>query len=672
MPVLSRFRLAPLLVALLLAPCLPALALAAPERVPAEAFFARSAVASAALSPNGKYLGVLMATAGAHDALVVIDLTTNRHSIAARYDNLNILHFAWVSDERLMYEVDSPGPGTVLAAVNLDHSGFVRLSDRENALHAGPRGRPLLDWSTFLVDPCNARNRNVVYLTNREPGWSDTQHTINLMRVDTLTGQGSSLPRPRHTIAWMLDQAGEAALTVTDEVDHADLLYRQDADHDWRVLASNRQSDESSDAIVPLQFGPDGKLYVTTRAGRDKQALYRFDLEAGRLAPSPMVETTGYDFKGQLVTTCSKVLGVEFTTDAESIEWTDARMKALQQTVDRLLPRTANLISVPARAETPWMLVRAYSDVEPMSWWLFNADTGQVSRVASSHAALDAHQLGRQQMVRYKARDGLEIPALLTLPPGPQRKHLPMVLLVHGGPYLRGPSWGWSSDSQFLASRGYAVLEPAFRGSLGYGYAHYRAGWKQWGLAMQDDLADGTRWAIAQGIADPQRVCIAGGSYGGYATLMGLVNDPDLYRCGIDWAGVTDIELLFKGSWNFPSDLSNRYKEHGFKELIGDPDKDAAQLAATSPIRQAARITRPLLLAYGDLDVRVPITHGTRLRDAVLRTNPDVEWVEYPDQGHGWSSVSASADFWKRVEGFLARCIGSDAQRAAAPAPAPR
>src|SRR5450830_808309 len=153
-----------------------------------------------------------------------------------------------------------------------------------------------------------------------------------------------------------------------------------------------------------------------------------------------------------------------------------------------------------------------------------------------------------------------DIPAWLTLPHGGAGKKLPMVVLVHGGPYVRGHVWGWNANAQFLASRGYAVLEPEFRGSTGYGFDHFKAGWKQWGLAMQNDIADGTRWAIAGGVADPRRICIAGASYGGYATLMGLVNDPELYRCGIDWVGVTDIDLLFSGHWSFSSDLPDDYK----------------------------------------------------------------------------------------------------------------
>nr|WP_283254459.1 alpha/beta fold hydrolase [Ramlibacter paludis] len=258
-------------------------------------------------------------------------------------------------------------------------------------------------------------------------------------------------------------------------------------------------------------------------------------------------------------------------------------------------------------------------------------------------------------LVRFAARDGLQIPAWLTVPKGtPKGKKMPMVVLVHGGPWVR-EEWEWKADSQFLASRGYVVLEPEFRGSDGFGFDHLRRGFKQWGLAMQNDVADATRWAIAQGIADPARICIAGASYGGYATLMGLVNDPDLYKCGISWAGVSDLTLKYEVTW---SDSPEAYKLYGMPVLVGDKDKDAAQFKATSPIEQAARVKQPLLLAHGNADRRVPIIHSVKLRDALAKTNPQVEWVEYADEGHGWKLVPNRIDWWTRVEKFLQKNIG--------------
>jgi dipeptidyl aminopeptidase/acylaminoacyl peptidase len=345
-------------------------------------------------------------------------------------------------------------------------------------------------------------------------------------------------------------------------------------------------------------------------------------------------------------------------------------MKEIQKAVDLALPATVNLLTVPARPGSSRVLIESYSDTQPAQFILYDSKTGLFNPVGSAYPKIQAASMGRQEPLRYKARDGLEIPGLLTLPPGGIKKNLPMVVLVHGGPWVRGSRWSWNPETQFLASRGYAVLGVEFRGTTGLGVRHFEAGFKQWGMAMQNDVADGTRWAIAQGIADPKRICIAGSSYGGYATLMGLANDPDLYRCGFEWLGVTDIELMYTGTWfSNRSDVSEGYMLYAMPMMVGDRGKDAVQLKATSPIQQAARIRQPLLLAYGSRDTRVPLHHGKKFYSAVTRTNDNVEFVAYSGEGHGWSLPKNRIDFWRRVEKFLDKNIGPSSLGAAVAAP---
>jgi dipeptidyl aminopeptidase/acylaminoacyl peptidase len=194
-------------------------------------------------------------------------------------------------------------------------------------------------------------------------------------------------------------------------------------------------------------------------------------------------------------------------------------------------------------------------------------------------------------------------------------------------------------------------VEPEFRSSTGYGTKLFRAGWKQWGLSMQDDVADAARWAIAQGLADPKRMCVAGASYGGYATLMGLIRDPTLFRCGVQWVGVSDLDLLFSTNWQ----INHAAADFGLPELVGDREKDATQFAATSPLKLAAQLKQPLLMAYGGLDATVDLAHGTKMRNALRPHNPNVEWIEYADEGHDWMLEANNIDFWNRVERFLDR-----------------
>ncbi|RZA32432.1 MAG: S9 family peptidase [Lysobacteraceae bacterium] len=656
-----------------------ALGLALPSRAqdtppPVETFFSNPQLEDATLSPSGRYLAAISAAPGRRDALVVLDLQDNKPRLVARFSDADILDFQWVNDERLLYNVSDKqtGPGgQVLAsglyAVNRDGSAMRQLANRRAPQETMTTGsninRRLLSWNTFMLGQRGAQDSSRAYVVSPEFNNLGEVRTVNLQQLDTLTGQVKTVKRPGNVDGWLLDNAGEPRLAIQNEGGKTTIYYREPGGDDWRTIAQFATYGGSPGAFTPVGFGADGTLFVLAQAGQDTASLHTFDLASGKLSPEPVVVTRGYDFTGGLVTRRGKVLGVSIETDARANVWFDKEMQAVQEAIDKQLPGTVNTISVPSQPDAQWVLVRSYSDTRPVTYRAYNAKTGAFVLVGKSRDGIDPARMGRQEPVRYKARDGREIPALLTLPAGGAKKNLPLVMLVHGGPYVRGNHWGWNPTTQFLASRGYAVLEPDFRGSRGYGQAHYRAGWKQWGLAMQDDIADGARWAIAQAYADPQRICIAGGSYGGYAALMGLVKDPDLYKCAVNYFGVTDINLLYDGHWSFKSDLQDDYRIHGMPLLVGDQVKDAAQLQATSPIEQAARITQPVLLAYGGADRRVPLYHGKKFRDAVAAHNKGVEWVMYPEEGHGWSLLETRVDFWGRVEKFLDKHIGAGAQR---------
>jgi dipeptidyl aminopeptidase/acylaminoacyl peptidase len=660
-------------IAAALACALPAMAQAPAQAQaalpPISSFFANSAFGGASLSPDANFLAVRSGAPGKRDFLAVIKLADNSVKVVASYDDADVGDFRWISNERLVFSTREKGVGVGnrryapgLYAVDRDGERFVELVDRVGGNRTtGTRvGRKILPWHTYLLDGAGPRDSEYVYVASTNFDTAGEVRSVDLLRLNTLTGFTQSVPRPGNVKGWMLDHKGEPRLASSYDKNTVTLHYRDPASGAWRVLTSYPAFGGGAQALQPLGFAANGNLYVLARSGgRDTTALHIVDVASGKLDPEPLVVTTGFDFDGSLVSNRDKVLGIRFTTDAASNEWFDPAMKAIQAEVDKLLPATINLITVPAKGDSPWILVSSYSDTIPGSWSLYNIQARTLNKLADVRPGINPAQMGRQQFVRYKARDGLEIPALLTMPPGAAKQNLPMVVLVHGGPYVRGASWGWNPLSQFLASRGYAVLEPEFRGSAGFGAKHFKAGFKQWGLAMQDDLADGMHWAVGKGIADGKRVCIAGASYGGYATLMGLVKDPGLYQCGINWIGVTDIKLLYNGGWTFTNDTSDEYKTYGMPDMVGDPVKDAAQLKATSPLEQAARITRPVLLAYGGADQRVPINHGTQFRDALRKTNKNVEWVEYPEEGHGFSLEKNNLDFWGRVERFLDRHIGA-------------
>lgn len=631
---------------------------------PIEHFFGNSAFGGALLSPSGHFLAIRKTLVDRPDVLVVIDLENMQGKVVAEHDD-DVGNFQWVNDERLVYDLQGlsvtlhgrySGPG--LFAVNRDGSAWTSLAVRKD--HSVGRE----PWNTFMLYQRAGLDSASIYIQRSKYDFWGNYVGSRLRRINTLTGAAEFVPGPKadgFAYDYMLDFHGQPRLArIIDDIKTI-IYYLDPATEKWRELAAYDNYGHAQDRLLPLDFGPDGTLYVVAYAGENTSSLRTFDFAAGAVSKHALAVTPGYDFAGRLVMH-DKLVGLRLTTDAEANVWFDPAMQAIQDAVDKALPATNNLIMVPERASSPRVLVEAYSDVQPGQYVLFEKKTGQLQLIGETYPRIQSAGMGRQKVMRYKARDGLEIPALLTLPAGGAHKNLPMVVLVHGGPWMRGASWGWNAESQFLASRGYAVLEVEFRGSTGFGLAHFQAGFKQWGLAMQNDIADGTRWAIDQGIADAKRICIAGASYGGYATLMGLVNDPELFRCGIEWAGVTDIELMYTGTWFSKSDLSTGYLRYGMPIMIGDRVKDAAQLKATSPIHQAARIRQPLLLAYGGKDTRVPMHHGELFRAAVERTNKQVEWVEYDNEGHGWSRPGNRIDFWQRVENFLNRHIGPAAE----------
>lgn len=626
---------------------------------PVAAFFDNNAFSAAILSPSGNHLAVRMSKPGRRNFLAVINLETKAAVVAAEYNDFDISSIRWVNDERLVYtvvdlaevvgdRVNVPG----LFAVNRDGSKRMQLASHSYG------GDVSYSWNTFLLDQRGSQDSEWIYVQRPFYDPFSKRGGNKLARLNTLTRATEKVPGPDVRVSdYMLDAKGEPRLAIEYAEDTTNIFHRDPATSKWRGLTSFKIYNDENE-IQPLGFGFDGTLYVIANAGEDLATLRRFDIATGKVDKEALVATPGYDFTGSLIRS-DKLLGVRVTTDAENDIWFDPAMKALQDAINKALPRTINMLTVPARTGSPWVLVQSYSDMQPSTYSLYNRTTKLFDPIGEAYPKIDPARMGTQVPIRYKARDGLEIPGLLTLPAGGVHKNLPMVVLVHGGPWVRGASWGWDPQSQFLASRGYAVLEVEFRGSAGFGARHYQAGMKQWGLAMQDDIADGTRWAIAQGIADPRRICIAGASYGGYAALMGLVKDPELYQCAFEWLGVTDIALMFTGTWDTEPNFSETYKRYGMPILVGDLEKDAAQLKATSPLEHAARIRQPLLLAYGSEDRRVPLHHGKRFSDMVRKTNKRVEWVVYDGEGHGWSLPKNRIDFWQRVERFLNKNIGA-------------
>jgi dipeptidyl aminopeptidase/acylaminoacyl peptidase len=323
-------------------------------------------------------------------------------------------------------------------------------------------------------------------------------------------------------------------------------------------------------------------------------------------------------------------------------------MDRLQAQIERAFKGKVTRV-VNRSADGNLILLWAGAADDPGSYYVFDRKAKRMELFASPYNALVGKSFAAVKPVRYTARDGLSVPGYLTLPPGREAKGLPLIVMPHGGPFARD-SYQFDPWVQLLASRGYAVLQPNFRGSTGYGRAYVERGYGQWGTGMQDDLDDGVAWLAKQGIADPKRVCMMGASYGGYAALWAAVRDPDKYRCAISFAGVTDVRAILKYDAKMAS--APRYSKQMRKRVQGEEKRD---LAAISPLQQSKRIAVPVFIAHGEKDVTVPIDQAKKLIAALEKRGAALESVIYPNAAHGFDRTEDSLDFLKRVDAFLAR-----------------
>jgi dipeptidyl aminopeptidase/acylaminoacyl peptidase len=633
--------------------------------IPAERFFGAAAIEETALSPSGRWLAMRTGLGGKRVGLVVFDLKEwGAVAQAARYTDADINTFQWVNDDRLVYSLTDRqrGSGDQIAAPGLfsvhrdgtQTRTLVKLN-RPFMSNTARIGREPLEHNHVLLHVPGGGGDEVIVGEIQLDSSGDFSGLF-AKRLNVVNGIAVSLSQgaPNAAARWLFDAKGEPRVIVTQRAGRQGVYWRGPDATEWRKLG---EFDRYEVPYQPRFIDSSGALFVMAdNVDTGNAELTRLDLATGKPEAEAIVTAPGFDFSGHVVseTQGGPTLGYRVQTDAETTVWTDARLRELQTEADRRLPGSVNRLSCRrCDADDMTVIVTSWSDTDPGQVWAYFAPTKHWRKVGDVRPAIDPKRMGQTDFHRMKARDGLELPVWITRPAGAGKEPLPAVVLVHGGPWVRGRHWRWDAEVQFLASRGYVVIEPEFRGSTGYGHKLFRAGWRQWGQAMQDDLADALGWAIGQGWVDPKRACIAGASYGGYATLMGLIRHPDLYRCGAAWVAVTDPRLRYE--WSFQSDSTAEVREHDLPKLVGDPVRDAAMLNSVTPVLHAKDIKAPLLLAFGGSDRRVPPVHGTAMRNALIAVGRPPDWVFYPDEGHGWHKLETRLDFAQRLEAFLAR-----------------
>jgi dipeptidyl aminopeptidase/acylaminoacyl peptidase len=536
------------------------------------------------------------------------------------------------------------------------------FNDRLLAVQSSTRGADVVDLESVAF--LNAGSRYLNRIDNDKAGHARFLYQTsdkNTYRYDVVTKKSVAVDRPipgGSVVAWIYDHQGEARVVTTRDtaffsddtrVTH---WYRESPDHPWEKLANFAYLD---DVWEPVAFSRDDTaLIVSSRQGRDTYAYFRYDLKlrqlgemmAGHPTQDIYAEFDAPNMDAQYVITN----GIK-----TEIKWFDAKGEAIQRGVDLALPDRINLLQGNPQKQ---MLVFSHSDKDPGRWFVLDVATGTLRLVTSRKPEIDIDKMRPKQIVAYKARDGLTIPAYLTSPMAAGAG--PAVVFIHGGPQVRD-DWSWDPEVQMLASRGYTVFQPQFRGSGGFGKRYMEAGYGQWGAAMQDDITDGVQWLVERGYADPSRICIYGASYGGYAALWGLAKTSGLYRCGASFAGVSDLQYMLRDG----SDVNSRATGRLYRnQMFGTSAARKQVLDDVSPLKNAAQFRAPVLIAHGDWDRRVPITHSERMVDALKYRSKEVQWMVLREEGHGIFYEENQERFFQALFNLFDRTIGRPAPAA--------
>jgi dipeptidyl aminopeptidase/acylaminoacyl peptidase len=636
----------------------------AQTRPPAFDFVRPPLLHTVRISPSGRHVALLMTGSSGRRVLAVRALADGAETrTVAAYRDGDINRVFWVNDRRLVYEVVQPrvrveayGAGTF--AVDIDGGEPRRLTTLvyEPAGVGSQLHREGMPYGWFVATARGDDSDEVMAysLSLEEATLGNLEEVV---WVDTRSGRvrRAATGLPPHGRVWLTDLQREVRVMQTVHQGRSRLHWRAPGSTEWKVVHDEPLLDQG--VLQPVNLESEHTLIVEGRNGRDNSALYTFDLRTGRLDPEPLVALAGYDLQVDTQTDhrTRQLVGVHTVASRPVSVWFDDGMADIQAAVDQARPGRFNSLMCSRCTGAEHFIVYSAADDRAGEYLHYDHRRRELRPLGQLRPWLPPQ--GRRSFHRVPARDGLVLPVVVTHPPGvapdaqPARP-LPTVLWVHGGPWVRGGDLRWDAEAQFLASRGYRVLEVEYRGSTGLGWRHFQAGWKQWGTGMQDDLADALAWATKAGLSDAGRVCIGGTSYGGYAALMSMVRHPGLYRCGISFAGLTDIQLMYDTP---RSDTSEESKRFSLPVLVGDPKADAELLRAASPLARVAEIRGPVLVAWGQLDARVPPEHAERFVRAARSAGVPVEMLRYQEVAHGFLDPLKHADFLEQVETFLQR-----------------
>ena len=600
------------------------------KQIPLENFFKNPEKSSYQISPDGSFYSFMAPYKNRMNIFIqkIGDSSATQLTFEEARD---IAGYFWPNNEQIVFLKDEAGDENFhLFGVNIDGSNPIGFTDFE-----GVRAQiidDLPDQKDFVVIGLNKRNKQV----------------FDPYRLNLKTGEISMLAEnPGNIQGWMFDHDGKLRLAtaIVDGVNQS-ILYRENEEDEFKTIITTN----FKEGFNPQFFTFDNKNIIgSSNLGRDKYAIVEFDPITAKEV-KVLYANDDYDVNGVGYSRKRKVITAAYFESWKSERhYFDSTSKATFEKIQKQLAGYEIGITGVNKDENV-LILRTYSDKSLGAYYIYNSEDDKMEKIVNVSPWIDENEMSNQLPIAYQSRDGLKINGYLTLPKGynmENAKNLPVVINPHGGPWARD-SWGFNPEIQFLANRGYAVLQMNFRGSTGYGRKFFEASFKKWGREMQDDITDGTKWLIDKGIADSTRIAIYGGSYGGYATLMGLVKEPKMYAAGVDYVGVSNMFTFMKTIPPYWEPMLEM-----MYEMVGDVEKDSTMLREVSPVFHVDKIKAPLFIAQGANDPRVNVDESDQMVKAMKEKGIDVEYLVKKDEGHGFRNEENRFEFYRAMEKFL-------------------
>jgi dipeptidyl aminopeptidase/acylaminoacyl peptidase len=620
--------------------------------IPVKEFWRHTEFEQVRISPDGKHLAATVPD-GDTRVLAVFTLSPFKMTGVAKFnDKRQVGAFAWVNKDRVAFTM-SDQAGALVRPQPRGELLFMRVDGKDKAAYAGGnRGslltRTLRDGSDYVI------------VTDYVPSGRNEQTDVVLYKVNAKTAKSQRVAfSPVPNARFVVNREGEPRV-ATGAAGYAESeVHVYDADSkSWRKIHSEKDTGVTMEPWV--MHGDDKRFYAVVQEKTGPSSLYLVspdgskELAARDEVADPVSFVSSLDGK--------EVIAVEFNSTAPKRQYLmpdhpDAKLlKSLGASFPGQIVSFAN-----STLDGNKIVFTVRSDRNPGEFFLFDRESGKATYLASTRQWMDPELMSEMKLISFDARDGRKIHGWLTLPKGSDGKNLPLIVNPHGGPHGPYDDWGFNPEVQLFASRGYAVLQPNFRGSGGFGKEFQESGYRQWGGTMQDDVTDATLWAIKEGIADKDRVCIYGASYGAYAALMGVAKEPDLYQCAIGFVGVYDLKTMYKRGDVRERDSGVEYLE----EILGTNDSD---LAARSPARLAANIKVPVVIVAGGEDRRTPPAQSEILVDELKKAGKEDQIEAFyiqPGEGHGFYKVEHNVKLYDTFLSFFERHIGGKGDKAA-------